>query len=194
MTETNGWRGKILLAAVVFAMMLHAPLPAPAADKAPGAQNPSSQPGVKPANSGVHPVTQAAVNAGILTCTSRINQVSSFLTAGSPGAGAYLYLPPADPDRHLISVSLEIQTSATASAYATASFAPNQANGCGGLYESVVYWPQGCADVAAKNFTGLKNAGVLAKNITVLDGGPFTRVFLMPAGKGCVAIKKEIVQ
>ena len=27
----------------------------------------------------------------------------------------------------------------------------------------------------------------------LLDGGPATKVFLMPAGDGCVSIKKEVV-
>jgi hypothetical protein len=34
---------------------------------------------------------------------------------------------------------------------------------------------------------------MLKKDITVLDGGAATKVLLMPAGSGCVSIKKEIV-
>lgn len=143
---------------------------------------------------GVHPVTEAAVKAGALSCTTRINQVANFLTAGNQEMGALMFTPPAPPDQNLISVSMEILTAEASTAYASASFAPNQAAGCTGMYETVVYWPQGCTDVAAKKFAGLKKAATLSKTISVLDAGPSTKIFLMPAGKGCVSIKKEIVR
>lgn len=79
------------------------------------------------------------------------------------------------------------------SAYVSATFAPNQANGCGAAYDAVVYWPLACDALASKQFSSLKKIGMLKKAITVLDGGVATKVFLMPAGTGCVAIKKEIV-
>jgi hypothetical protein len=34
---------------------------------------------------------------------------------------------------------------------------------------------------------------MLKKDIAVLDGGASTKVFLMPAGSGCLSIKKEVV-
>ena len=49
------------------------------------------------------------------------------------------------------------------------------------------------ARVATQQFAGLKRAGQMKTNITLLDGGPATKVFLMPAGSGCVSIKKEVV-
>ncbi len=70
---------------------------------------------------------------------------------------------------------------------------PNQANGCGAAYDAVVYWPLKCDAVAAKQFASLKKVGQLKKDISVLDGGVATKVFLMPAGSGCVSIKKEVV-
>ncbi len=146
------------------------------------------------ASSKVNLITQAALKVGVLACTSRINQVANFLTAGAQGAGAFLFPPPAEPDQQLISVSIEIPVKDAASAYASASFAPNQANGCGGMYETVAYWPQGCDEVARRNFSGLKRAGTLAKTIAVLDAGASIRIFVMPAGTGCISIKKEVVQ
>jgi hypothetical protein len=156
---------------------------------------PSSAPSpVQAVNPSVHAVTQAAVKAGVLSCASRINQVTNFLAAGSQGTGASLYVPAVDPDRKMISVSLEIQNANMTSAYASASFAPNQANGCGAIYEAVAYWNMKCGDVAAKQFAGLKKIGAMNKEITILDGGPELRVFLMPAGGGCISIKNEAVQ
>ena len=78
-------------------------------------------------------------------------------------------------------------------AYISASFAPNQANGCGATYDAVVYWPEKCEAVAGKQFAVFKKIGVLKSEITVLDGGPTTKVFLMQAGSGCLSIKKEVV-
>jgi len=144
-----------------------------------------------PSASGANAVTQAAVQQGALNCVARINQVSNFL-GFSPQAGAVLMMPPSQPDQRLIPLAMEVPTEG-GSAYVSATFAPNQANGCGAAYDAVVYWPQKCEAVAAKQFADLKRAGQVKTSIAVLDGGPATKVFLMPAGSGCVSIKKEVV-
>jgi hypothetical protein len=149
----------------------------------------------KPSPPDVNSITQVAVSSGVLTCASRINQVANFLSANAEGVGSLLFIPPANQDQRLISVSMEIpHEGQTPVAYASASFAPNQANGCGGMYESVIYWNQSCDTLAARNFSGLKKIGVLSTAITILDGGIGTKIFLMPADRGCVSIKKDIVQ
>jgi len=149
-----------------------------------------SQQQAKPVVSGV---TQAAVKGGVLACAGRINQVTNFLTANTQSGGAYLFMPPTNPDRSIFSVSFEISRGDAPPAYASASFAPNQANGCGGMYETVVYWPQACDSVMRGSYGALKRAGVIAGTIAVLDVDAGTRIFLMPAGSGCVSIKKEVV-
>lgn len=160
------------------------PAPAERARPAPAAAT--------PAPSAVNAITQAAVSKGVLACAGRVNQVTDFLTGGKP-AGVFLFLPPAQPDQRLLSVSVEAGA-IDPPAYVSASFAPNQANGCGAVYEAVAYWPQACDKVAAGQFAELKRGPVLRKSIQVLEGaGPGSRVFLMPAGAGCVSIKKEVV-
>ena len=77
--------------------------------------------------------------------------------------------------------------------YASASFAPNQANGCGAIYEAIVYWPQKCDAVATKQFAQFKRGRSLQKDILVLESETPARIFLMPAGSGCLSIKKEVV-
>ncbi len=136
-------------------------------------------------------ITQAGLQSGVKACAGRLEQVSAFLGFSSR-AGAVLMTPPAEPDRSLVPLVMELPTE-FGSAYASASFAPNQANGCGATYDAVMYWPQKCAAVAAKQFNGLKPLGQLKKDVSVLDGGASTKVFLMPAGTGCVSIKKEIL-
>ncbi|MEW6079646.1 MAG: hypothetical protein AB1724_17700 [Thermodesulfobacteriota bacterium] len=50
----------------VFAVMTHASLPVLAADEAPATKSQPTQAAMKPDNQGVHPFTQAAVNADVL--------------------------------------------------------------------------------------------------------------------------------
>lgn len=138
----------------------------------------------------INGLAQAAANAGVVDCVGRIQQVGNFLTADSK-SGAFMFLAPAEANRHMASASLEIQTGG-ASTYASASFAPN-GQGCGALYETVAYWGNGCEDVAGKAFAAFPRSGKLSETILMLDGGPNVRVFLMPAGLGCLSIKKEII-
>jgi hypothetical protein len=137
-------------------------------------------------------ITDAAVKAGVQACADRIYQVTNYLTTGIK-SGAVLFTPPSDPDKRLVSLSLGLETPGGKVAYASESFAPNQANGCGSLYETVVYWDASCTDVAKLQFPGLKNSSAIVNNLIMLEGGASVRIFLMPAGMGCVAIKKEVL-
>jgi len=148
----------------------------------------------KLAASAVNGITQAAVRAGALSCANRINQVTNFLIAGTQDARAFIFPLTNNPDNQLLSLSMEIPLKDSASAYASASFSSNEVNGCTGMYETVVYWPQKCAEVGEKNFGSFKKGDTLSKNITVRNSGESTKIFLMPAGAGCVSIKKEIVR
>ncbi len=142
---------------------------------------------------GANAVTQAAVQQGIMTCAARINHVTNFL-GYAPPMGVLLMVPPTLPDQHLVPLAMEAPLGSTDGlAYVSATFAPNQANGCGAAYEAVVYWPTPCDAVQVRQFAGLKKVGYLKTDIAVLDGGVATKVFLLPAGAGCVSIKKEMV-
>ena len=164
------------------------------------ADHPPTPPSPIPVQAGSAPVqsttpsivTQAAVQKGVLNCAGRINQVVNFL-GFTAKAGAVLMIPPAQPDARLIPVAMEIPFEGGV-AYASASFAPNQANGCGATYDSVVYWPLGCDKIKEKQFKALPETGKMSKDIKILDGGSELKVFLMPAGSGCISIKKEVIQ
>ena len=137
-------------------------------------------------------ITQAMFNSGAVTCAPQINRISNFLTEGGQ-VGAFLFVPPKEVDRSLVSVSMEIQSTGTPLAYASASFSPGTVIGCGGLYEAITYWNGSCPNVAAQIFKDAKPAGALKQAITILEGSPSARIFLMPAGAGCVSIKKEVL-
>jgi hypothetical protein len=143
----------------------------------------------------VSPVTQAAVNMGVLSCASRINQVVNFLKGDGRDGGVFIFTPPAEPDRSMFSVSMEVAGAGTGAVYATATFAPNQANGCGALYETVAFWPAACEDVVKRHFAGMVPIREAAQqHIAVLGGPGPARVFVMQAGTGCVPVKKEVVR
>ncbi len=138
-------------------------------------------------------ITQSFIGQGATACSAQINQVTNFLGTGG-ATGAFLFVPPSNPEKSMISSSLEIIGQNNSMAYATVTFAPNQANGCEAIYDAVTWWPQSCAVVANSQFPNQKHDGVLKQNIDVINLGPTTRVFLMPAGSsGCVSIKKEVV-
>lgn len=147
-----------------------------------------------PVPSGVNPITQAAVKAGVLTCTSRVNQVSNFITSEAKDEGFYLFIPSSGQDQDIFSVSMEIQGKDSLTAYASESFAPNQSTGCSAIYDEVIYLPMSSREAMQKYFPNLKPERELLKNIIVLAGSPTVRVFLMPAGNGCIVIKKEVVR
>ena len=151
------------------------------------AEKPSTPEKTPAANS----LTQALGHWGVKNCSERVNQLSGFIGYDKSSAAMAL-MPPSQVNDRMIPVAMEIPTE-NGAAYVSASFAPNQANNCGATYDAVVYWEQGCTDIAENQFKAYKNIGALGKALTVLDGGIATKVFLMPAGSGCVSIKKEVV-
>lgn len=166
--------------------------PAEAAKPAAPKQAASQQaPQQRPAQLSVNPVAQAAANAGAIDCMGQINRVSNFLTANAR-SGAYLFLSPTEGASRLTSASFEI-SGQDMLAYASASFSPGATGACQALYESVVYWEKPCAEVAKTAFGTLKPAKAIMKDIEILADANTLRVFLMPAGKGCVSIKKDMV-
>ena len=133
-------------------------------------------------------------STGVRNCATRIDQISNFLTKGTRSS-ALLFLPEKEPDNSMVSASLEVQGEGIPRAYASATFSPNTAIGCAGLYETVQFWPESCNTVAAKHFTGAVSAGSLGGEIAIFNIGQSARVFLMRAtGSSCVSIKKEVIK
>jgi len=176
----------IAFACGVAVNLCAAPPAAPPAPASPAAPAPLQ------AAPSVNGITQVAVNAGVLSSVSRINQVMTYLTA-SGQTGAYPFLPKTLPDQNIFSVSMEIQNPKATPIYASASFAPLTSGQSGAVYDAVQYVTQSCEYMEKTVFKDLKRMGILKKDIVMLDGGT-VKIFLMPAGTGCVVIKKEIVQ
>jgi hypothetical protein len=140
-----------------------------------------------------HPVTLAAAEQGVLSCSGRINQVVSALGVNDK-SGLALMLPSAQQDQRLVPLALEMPTTQGSTAYISATFAPNQANGCGASYDAVVYWPKNCSDLSQQSYAAFKLMGRLKQDILMLDGGANIKVFLLPAGAaGCISIRREVL-
>lgn len=136
-------------------------------------------------------ITETFRQAGVKRCLGRIQQVTSFLNGGNKANEGFLFMPPAQQDNSFLSVSMEIATPNQFS-YVSTNFHPRD-NECAGEYETVTYWKSSCKALAAKTYAKLPKKGNLKSKIVMLDGGPNMRVFLMPTGAGCVAIKKEVI-
>lgn len=139
------------------------------------------------------PYSIGAQRNGVVKCLPRINQVTSFVIGNNANSGMVLNSTTGNVNQRLVSTLIEVEGNGTTS-FVSGSFAPGAAEGeCGGTYDAVTYWPANCTQVATTNFSGFKATRPLLKNVNTLDGGPLVKVFLMPAGTGCVSIKKEIL-
>jgi hypothetical protein len=171
--------GLLALGACAFASAAFSQTPAPAAT---GAQATST------------PYAVGAQRSGISKCVARINQVTGFVTGNNANSGMVLTSGNKDANTNITSSVIEVEGGGTTS-FVSTSFAPGPGSAdCSGTYDAVVYWATSCAQVATTNFGTFKpSPRPLLKAVNMLDGGPFVKVFLMPAGTGCVSIKKEMV-
>ena len=146
-----------------------------------------------PASTAPNGVTQAAVQQGALSCAARINQVSSFVTGSNPSNGQLLTGPQDRVNKDIVATAIEVEGSGITS-LVTSSYAPGAgASECSATYDAITYWNASCAMVATSNYGAYKLTPPLMRSVYVLDGGPTVKVFLMPAGSGCVSVKKEMV-
>lgn len=153
----------------------------------------ATAPATNATEAGPNAMTRAVVQRGVLSCAARVEQVSRFLGYGSQ-AGAHLMPPPAPADQRVFALQMEVPAGAAGNSFVDMSFAPQQANGCGATYQTVTFWAQNCETVGNQQFATLKPSQPLQRDVTVLNVGPMTKVFLMRAGvAGCISIKKEIV-
>ena len=138
----------------------------------------------------INAITTALQKAGVKRCAAQIQKITDFLTKGAK-LGVTVFPAAANPDDSLISISGEIQTGSVLT-YASANFAP-RADGCSAEYEQVTHWQNTCDQVVAAQYTGFKATGALMQAVKVYSNNPATRIMMVPAGTGCVVIKKEVL-
>lgn len=141
----------------------------------------------------VNVVTTAAVSRGVLSCASRINQVSNYLTQNTKN-GAYLFpVNESQTDPSLFSSSFEILLPERSAVYASANFMRNDLGGCQAVYDTVEYVDKSCLELKDELTVKSEVLGEIKRDIQMFDAGP-VKFFTIPAGEGCILIQKEIVQ
>ena len=140
----------------------------------------------------VNPLVGIMGQAGVVHCQERVQQVADFLAGSGSSSGAMLLLPPDHLNDHMVSSALEVFDGSVLF-YSNMDFAPLVAYGCDAIFETVIYWPNNCEAVAKIQYKQAKVTGKMRQYITVLTAGSNLQIFLMPAGNGCVAIKKQAV-
>ena len=150
-----------------------------------------AQPAAVPA--ATTPYAIGAQRIGVSKCIGRINQITSFVIGANPNSGTVLNSPNSEVNQRIVSAVLEVEDKG-ATSFVSSSFAPGIGPAdCSGTYDQVTYWNATCAQVAISSFSTFKPARALFKNVQSLENGPQAKVFLMPAGAGCVSIKKEML-
>lgn len=170
--------------------LLLAPALALAQTGAPRKNAPPAAPAASAAAAALNPLTVVMQNAGVVRCLPQIERITQFIASGSE-SGTVVFPAAKNPDDSLLSISTELNTGGQLS-YAEANFAP-RSNGCSASYEHVVHWQNSCDEVYAARYTEFQAQGKLQQHIRVYFNVPGTRIMLIPAGAGCVAIKKEVV-
>ncbi len=136
-------------------------------------------------------ISQAAQAVGVRACKPLTEQVTRYLVANGQSS-ATVFAAPNNANARLFSNSIEIVNAQTVT-YSSAHYAPTGETTCGVVYDAVTYWKESCSEVSSKLLKDMKPLGLLGSKIATFDGGPAMRMFLMPAGTGCIQIKKEIL-
>lgn len=129
---------------------------------------------------------------GLRTCATRFQDAAGFLFANGD---VDFVLQPLGPNPNLWPTAL---TSAGAyeqskqTRLTTLLIAP--AGTCAGMYQQVIYWAEACPALKKRVFGSFTNDRVLRGKIMQSEAGPGLQVYLMPAGPGCVSIKKELLR
>lgn len=138
-------------------------------------------------------IGQAAAQRGIVTCLPANDRLAKNL-ATSFDIGIFLFNQVEQPDKGLVSISMELSPapSGNGSAYVSASFVPVGTSACQVMVESTMYWTNRCVTVGV-GYQNYRTVGMLLKEIGILSDGGTQRLFLMPAAdNGCVSIEKSV--
>jgi hypothetical protein len=187
--------------AIVLALGAQAqPVPAPAQPAAPRVQPaprpaPAAAPRAVPAaaakvNPAVERVAQAIGRAGVKRCHQIMAHVAKFLIENGD-AGYTIKILGDNPDAAPAMLTLETtHASLGTTRYATVITVPNDK--CAGYYEQSIYWAAPCPQVKAANFGNFPAVRPLLRGIGVSEPSAQLQLSFVPAGQGCMTVKKEI--
>jgi hypothetical protein len=128
---------------------------------------------------------------GVIQCQKRIQEIADYVSLGTTST-VLLQLPQTHFNQHTVSASMEIVENQHPF-YATMTFSPLSRHLCDASFETINYWPSSCKWVAKNAFKEAKNLGKMRQDILALTAGEQLQIFLLPAGQGCVSIKKQML-
>ncbi len=141
-------------------------------------------------------LTAALAQIRMSTCASVFQQAGAFVFETGEANFTVQPLGP-DANRWPTVVTIESSHPATASTktpqtrLTTLVIAP--AGTCSGLYTQVIYWPETCAALKARVFTGFGPEKPLLARVMQSEANPGLQLYLTAAGPGCVSVKKELI-
>lgn len=152
--------------------------------RAQGVNQPSAAP------SSLERLSAQLAKAGVKRCAPIIRAVAAFVTES--GSAAFVVKPlGAAPDTSPVVITVESAHAALGTTrYATISVVPSES--CAGFYEQTIYWPASCTAVKGQNFANFPATKPLLRNVQVSAASPTVSLQMMPAGPGCITMKKEI--
>ena len=128
--------------------------------------------------------------AGVKRCAPIVRAVAAFVTENSNAAFVVRSLGTV-PDSSPVSVTVEsAHASLGTTRYATITVVPSES--CSGFYEQTIYWGIACSVVKTQNFANFPATRPILRNIQQSALSATVSLQLMPAGQGCISIKKEI--
>lgn len=149
-----------------------------------------AQPGPAPKLAPIDRLTQQLTKAGVKRCLPIVQTVGKFLIESGEAAFVVRSLG-TNGDTSPVMVTIESShPSLGTTRYSTVTVVP--AESCAGYYEQSIYWAQACTAVRATNFANFPAPKALQKNIMTSTASPTVSLYLMPAGQGCLSVKKEI--
>lgn len=153
--------------------------------------------GMRAGDAPVQRFNAAVSQLGISRCAPVMQQAGAFLLEN---ASAQFVFQPLGPDTNRWPTAVTIEGSypiagkpaaANQTRLTTLLVAP--AGSCSGLYTQVIFWPEACATLKTRVFGSFTNDRPLLAKIRQSEANPGLQVYLMPAGTGCVSVKKELI-
>lgn len=135
-------------------------------------------------------VVKHAEKAGVKKCLPAIKSLSDFIIKRGD-AGAYSMWNTKNPDNNIFSSSIE-RTFTDGVIFTDFTVSPVASGACSAIYNKIWYESKSCIAVVKEKYEKAKYKGELNKNITYLDDNDVD-TYLMPAGGGCIVIRKELV-
>lgn len=133
-------------------------------------------------------VVEQAQKAGVKRCLPAVAAISNYLIGADPhGVDSFRTRK---PDEQPFSATIERDT-ADGVALSSVTVTPLQDGDCALSYDQINWYNSSCLVVAKELYPQHQYRGVLSKKVILLEGA--ASVYLLPAGDGCLVLKKEVI-